>query len=81
MPYIAQKPCRFDKAYQIGMVIPDSAVDPKREKDLIAMKIVAKIPSPAVQEGTPGPDIAKEDEDTPAADAAQEGAKKKTRSK
>lgn len=56
MPYIAQKPCRFDKEYAIGMMIPDSVIDPKREKDLIAMKLIVKISPPVAQEGTPAPE-------------------------
>ena len=37
MPYIALRPCRFDRPYFIGETIPDEVVDPARAEGLIAM--------------------------------------------
>lgn len=37
MPYIALRPCRFDRPYFIGETIPDEVVDPARAEGLISM--------------------------------------------
>jgi len=51
MSYIALKPCKFDRTYAIGELIPDGVVDPKRESDLInEFKIIGKVTETQLQE-------------------------------
>ena len=46
MAYIAEKPVRFDRSYNIGETIPDTVVDPARAPQLHAMGLIR----PVVQE-------------------------------
>ena len=43
MPYIAKRPCRFNRPYSIGETIPDEVVDPARAEGLIAMGRIQRI--------------------------------------
>ena len=43
MPYIALRPCRFNRPYSIGETIPDEVVDPARAEGLIAMGRIQRI--------------------------------------
>ena len=43
MAYIAEKPVRFDRSYNIGETIPDNVVDPARAPQLLAMGLIRPI--------------------------------------
>ena len=49
--YIAAKPVRFDRNYEVGEIIPDEAINPGRVKRLIEREMIQPVVTPA--EGMP----------------------------
>ena len=63
MLYKALKPCRFDKFYCVGDIIPGHVIDPGKVKGLIKERgIIA--PVPGTEDETPQ-EITQENEETP----------------
>ena len=62
--FIAAAPCRFDRDYGIGEIIPDGVVHESMERKLIALKKIARVPitvAPATQATETGITISPEE--------------------